>query len=492
MTVKLDQASNDLSHQPPAERGPQRAKISYQPTEGLCYDPADPKYWDEPGLAREVHRVFEVCNGCRMCFKYCDSFPKLFDFIDNRHDGDVGAVTESETRSVMDSCFQCKLCEVQCPYTPRDGHEFQLDFPKLVHRYNAQHTRRDGVSLRSRALGDPDAAGALARASLGLANVMNRVSAHRWFMEKALGIHRDKLLPDFAGETFEAWAKAQGLIAEKPGGEVVLFQTCYVQNNEPQIGKDTVHVLEQNQVDVRCQSGLVCCGMPAWESGDLVELQRRASLNLGLLEPFVDRGAKVLAINPTCSMMLRQEYPTLVAVEDRERAAKVAKAVRDPSEYLWGLRKEPRFNEAFADVPEKVAYHAPCHLRAQGVGFKGRDLIRKAGAEVSTVMECCGHDGTYAMKTESFEASVRVGKRALDGVREDPDATTWVTDCPLAALQFQQHAGRKPLHPMSLLANSYRAGAKQTQAEPGNAKPAGTTPAGPPPPAAARAKESDA
>jgi glycerol-3-phosphate dehydrogenase subunit C len=439
---------------------PPRPKISYQPTEGLSYEPSEAKYWDEKGLAREVHRVFEVCNGCRMCFKYCDSFPKLFEFIDTRHDGAVEKLTSLETREVMDACFQCKLCEVQCPYTPRDGHEFKLDFPKLVHRYNAQRARREGVPLRDRLLGDPDKAGTLARASLGLANTMNRVSAHRWFMEKTLGIHREKLLPDFAGETFEAWAKGQGLVAEKAGGEVVLFQTCYVQNNEPEIGKDTVHVLQQNQVDVRCASGLVCCGMPAWEKGDLPELQRRASVNLGLLEPFVDRGAKVLAINPTCSMMLRKEYPDLVAEADRERARKVAQAVRDPSEFVWSLRKEERFNEAFDEVPAKVAYHAPCHLRAQGIGFKGRDLIRKAGAEVTTVMECCGHDGTYAMKVESFEASARIGKRALDGIREDTEATTWVTDCPLAALQFEQHAGQKPIHPMSLLAKAYRAGAR--------------------------------
>jgi glycerol-3-phosphate dehydrogenase subunit C len=436
-----------------------KPKISYQPTDGLSYDPSDPKYWDKAGLDREVQRVFEVCNGCRMCFKYCDSFPKLFEFIDAGHDGAVEKVTAAETESVMDSCFQCKLCEVQCPYTPRDGHEFQLDFPKLVHRYNAQRTRRQGTRLRDKVLGDPDTAAALARASLGLANVMNRVGLHRWFMEKTLGIHRKKLLPDFAGQTFERWASEQGLIRREPGGEAVLFQTCYVQHNEPEVGKDTVEVLRKNQVDIRCQSHLVCCGMPAWESGNLVELRRRAHINLDRLEPFVDQGAKVLAINPTCSMMLRQEYPLLVDEADRERARKLASAVRDPSEFLWSLRKEERFNEAFGDVPAKVAYHAPCHLRAQGVGFKGRDLIRKAGAEVTTVMECCGHDGTYAMKVEGFEPSQRVGRRAFDGMKEDKMADTWVTDCPLAALQFEQHAGQKPLHPMSLLARSYRAGA---------------------------------
>src|SRR5690606_17500315 len=150
---------------------------------------------------------------------------------------------------------------------PRDGHTFQLDFPKLVHRYNAQKRKREGATLRDRVLGDPDLTGTLARASMGLANVMNRVGLHRWFMETVLGVHRKKLLPSFAASTFESWARRRGLIREKPGGEAVLFQTCYVQHNEPEIGKDTVSVLERNGVDVRCESHLVCCGMPAWESG---------------------------------------------------------------------------------------------------------------------------------------------------------------------------------------------------------------------------------
>ena len=92
--------------------------VSYKPTEGLTYDPEDERYWDPKALQLEVTRAFEVCHGCRMCFKYCDSFPSLFDFIDNRHEGKVAAITSAETAMVMDQCFQCKLCEVQCPYIP--------------------------------------------------------------------------------------------------------------------------------------------------------------------------------------------------------------------------------------------------------------------------------------------------------------------------------------------------------------------------------------
>src|SRR6185295_737640 len=247
-------------------------------------------------------------------------------------DGDVRGINPAETDSIMNSCFQCKLCEVQCPYTERDGHEFKLDFPKLVQRHVAQKARREGLSLRDRVLGRPDAAGALARASFGMANVANRVRLHRIFLEKLLGVHRDKLLPDFASTTFEKWASREGKIQSTPGGEVVLFQTCYVQNNEPQIGRDTVEVLERNSVDVRCAAGLQCCGMPAWERGDLETLRAQVKKNLQILLPFVEKGAKIVAINPTCSMMMRREHPTLVALEDRPAAEKVAAAVMDPSE----------------------------------------------------------------------------------------------------------------------------------------------------------------
>jgi Fe-S oxidoreductase len=431
--------------------------IAYQPTDGLSYDPSEEKYWDPDALDKEIQRTFEICHGCRLCFKYCDSFPSLFSFIDEKHGGDVRQITDAETAKVMNSCFQCKLCEVQCPYTERDGHEFKLDFPRLVHRYVAQRTQRDGLRLRDRVLGNPDRAGVLARASFGMANLANRVRAHRVVLEKVLGIHRDKLLPDFASTTFEKWAARAGKIKEDSGGEVVLFQTCFVQNNDPEIGRDTVEVLERNSVDVRCVRGLQCCGMPAWEHGDLESLRRQARANLQILLPFVDKGAKVVAINPTCSMMMRREHPSLVSPEDRPAAEKVAAAVMDPSEFLWSIRNEKRFNTNFRSTPgERVAYHAPCHLRAQAVGFKGRDLLRKIpGVIPATVMECCGHDGTYAMTKEGFEPSARIGKKAFDGMKEG-DAEIWSTDCPLAALQFQQHAGVRPMHPMSIMARAYR------------------------------------
>lgn len=432
--------------------------ISYMPTDGLSYDPADEVYWDPEMLRKEVTRIFEVCHGCRMCFKFCDSFPDLFRFVDDHHDGDVTRLTEPEIQQVMDACFQCKLCEVQCPYTPRDGHEFQLDYPKLVHRWQAQKTRQRGSRLRDRLLGNQHRLASLARATFGLANALNRTRPQRLLMEKLFGIHRDAKLPDFADESFEDWARRRGRLSSEPGGEVVVFQTCFVNNNQPQLGRDSLEVFERNGIDARCTGGLDCCGMPHWEFGHLEPMQAQARRNLDVLEPWVDAGAKVAVLQPTCAMMLRREYPDLVAPEDRERARKVADAVVDPGELVWSIRREERYNTDFKSSPEGiVAYHAPCHLRAQGVGFRGRDLLRKLpGVErITSTLECSGHDGTYALRVEGYEPSIRIGQKSFVGLAES-DAALWVTDCSLAAQQFEQHAGRRALHPMTVLAMAYR------------------------------------
>lgn len=432
-------------------------KRSVLPGEALSYDPSEEKYWNPVLLRQEIDRTFEICHGCRMCFKYCDAFPALFSFIDNNYDGDVKKLTDKEINEVVNACFQCKLCEVQCPYTRRDKHEFQLDFPSLILRFQAIRARKKGKSFRNQLLGNPDTLAKLARLSFGLANLANRNKLNRWFMEKTIGIHRKKLLPDFAADSFENWATKTGRIAKSDRAEIILFQTCYVQNNEPQVGKDAIEVLEKNRVNVRCIKGLQCCGMPAWEHGDLDSLRKQAKKNLQLLMPFVENGSKVLVINPTCSMLMRREYPEILDPEDRPAAIKLADAIMDISEFLWSIRNEERFCSEIKSKPEgKIAYHAPCHLRAQAVGFKGKDLIRKIfDINPAIVTECCGHNGTYAMTVDGFEPSKRIGKKAFNGMQK-AQAETWMTDCPLAAIQFEQHAGIKPLHPVSVLARAYR------------------------------------
>jgi len=436
--------------------------IRYAPTDGLTYNPNEAKYWDKAALQKEIDRTFDLCNGCRLCFKFCQAFPTLFDAVEQA--GDVRHLPAQKVEQVIDECFQCKLCYTQCPYTEAEEHEFKLDFPRLVLRANAVRRKERGVPLREKMLADPDRLGKMGTLLPMVANATNKLHIHRVMMEKVLGIHRDKLLPDFASETFPNWVRREleGAVVTADGSDrVLLYSTCYVNWNKPAIGQAAFRVLRHNECKV-ASPGMSCCGMPALDGGDIDAARKAARTNVEALLPWVDQGYTIAVINPTCSLMLREEYPELLDDPANralaEGAKRVAAATRDLGEYLFERRQAGAFKEDFKSTPNgSVAYHAPCHLRMQNVGFRGRDLMRRIpDTRPRLVAECCGHDGTWAMKKEYFELSLKNGQRAFDGMAE-ADAEVWATECPLAALQFKQATGREPLHPVEVLDRAYRA-----------------------------------
>ncbi|MGH7906529.1 MAG: heterodisulfide reductase-related iron-sulfur binding cluster, partial [Candidatus Binataceae bacterium] len=349
----------------------------------------------------------------------------------------------------------CKLCEVRCPYTPRDGHEFQLDFPRLMTRAKSVKAKEHGIGLRERLLGDPDRTGRLGSIAPGLANWGCRNRFQRAVMEKLAGIHRDKKLPELAGETFTKWLHRTGLPAApgEPSAKVALFHTCFANFYEPGAAKAAVKVLARNGCEI-VSPNQNCCGMPALDGGDIEFARKQARANVATLLPLARRGYKIAAINPTCSLTMRLEYPgVLGTAEARELAA----AVADTHEVLYELRRAGKFDRNFRSTPKSVAYHLPCHLKAQHIGMRSRDLIRSIpDTSVTTVDACSAHDGTWAMKREFFELSMKLGEKAFDGMR-DAGANVMATDCQLAALQIEQATGTRPLHPLEVLARAYEA-----------------------------------
>ena len=431
------------------------SRIESKPTPFLSYDATEEKYWNRDGLNREIDRVFDICHGCRLCFNLCPSFPELFNAVDAA-DGDVLALSAEQKQRVVDLCYGCKLCEVKCPYTPADGHEFQLDFPRLILRAKAVRARARGIPLRERVLGDPDKLGKLGSVAPRLANWGCHQAIQRKLMQELLGIHRDKLLPDFAGETFEAWVKRTGLpiAPAEPAAKVAIFHTCFVNYYNPAPGKAAVAVLAKNQCAIACPKQN-CCGMPALDGGDVEFAQKQAESNVKAMLPLVRQGYKIAAINPTCSLTMRKEYRNLLKGAEVEE---FSAAVVDTHELLYGLRREGKFNRDFRSTPGRIGYHFPCHLKAQGIGPRSRDLMRQIpGSEIVTVDACTSHDGTWAMKKEYFELSMKWGERAFSGMK-DAEPSVMATDCPLAAVQFEQALGTRPMHPIEVLARAYEPG----------------------------------
>jgi Fe-S oxidoreductase len=128
----------------------------------------------------------------------------------------------------------------------------------------------------------------------------------------------------------------------------------------------------------------------------------------------------------------------------------------DLCEFLFERKRQGCLNTNFRSTPRSVAYHIPCHLKAQNIGFRSRDVMRLIpGTKVTLVEQCSAHDGTWAMKKEFFPLSQLAGKKAFDEMR-DAGAEVLASDCPLAAIQFEQAIATRPIHPIQVLARAYR------------------------------------
>jgi glycerol-3-phosphate dehydrogenase subunit C len=423
-------------------------------------DIKNPEFWEPGAVDKELRRVYDICGGCRRCLPLCPSFKVLFDRMDvEAVDGDVDKLPARDVKEVVDLCYQCKLCFNHCPYTP--PHRWEVDFPRLMLRARAAQARQTGVSLQDRMLGNADLVGKLGSLAAPLSNWMNELGVHRAFMQAVVGIHRQRNLPKFARRTFSSWFKGRrhspNAPAKAPAGgagpsarKVALFATCSVEYYDTSTGRAAVNVLERNRIDVSLPEQR-CCGMPYLDGGAVDEAKALIRENVASLAAAVREGREIVVPGPTCSYMLKQEYPWLDGSAD---AKLVAANTRDIFEYLAKLHAAGELDTNFTKPVGAVTYHVPCHLRAQNIGHKSADVLRAIpGASVDVVEKCSAVDGTWGFKKEYYELSMKLAKPLFDAVTTGGPVAA--TDCPLAALQIQQGTGRKPKHPVEVLAAAY-------------------------------------
>ena len=233
----------------------------------------EPSFYDEAALDEELRRVFDICHGCRRCFNLCDSFPRLFDLIDESKTGELDSVDSADFKPVVDACTLCDMCFMtKCPYVP--PHEFGLDFPHLMLRYRAVEAHQGKTPFAEKQLTQTDRNGKLAGMVPGLTNWASRVGNNltRPALEWVAHVHREAALPKFHGKTFLARAKdmAPAVNTEAPayGRKAVLYATCFVNYNDPNIGVCARDVLAINGVETEVDYN-GCCGMPQLEHGQL-------------------------------------------------------------------------------------------------------------------------------------------------------------------------------------------------------------------------------
>jgi Fe-S oxidoreductase len=422
----------------------------------------NPDFYDQAKLDAELERVFNHCHGCRRCVSLCNSFPTLFDLVDESPTLEVDGVDKADYGKVVEHCYLCDLCyQTKCPYTP--PHEWAIDFPHLMLRAKAVNFKQGKTKLRDRILTSTDAVGKLAGIPVvaQVVNATNRSKAGRVVLDKVLEVHQEARLPEYHSDNARKRLRdhigkeANGEADENTRGRVALFTTCYCNRNEPDVSMDLVAVFEHNGIPVTLANKEQCCGMPKMELGDFESVARLKEANIPVLAELVDQGWDLTAPIPSCVLMFKKELPLLFP--DDEQVRKVSQAFFDPFEYLLLRHKSGKLRTDFKHPLGKVAYHTPCHQRVQNIGRKTFDLLTMVpGTEIELIERCSGHDGTYAVKKEFHEHSMKIGRPVVNKVRQG-EVDHFGSDCPMAGRHIQNglRDGREPEHPLRLLRHAY-------------------------------------
>jgi Fe-S oxidoreductase len=420
------------------------------------------EFWDEDKLFAELERVYDICHGCRRCVSLCGSFPTLFDLVDESETMEVDGVDKKDYWKVVDDCFLCDLCYLtKCPYVP--PHEWNVDFPHLMLRAKAIKFKNGDAKTRDKLITSTDTLGKLATLPVinQTVNAMNKASFTRNIMDKALGIHKDALLPKYESSTLnkrDSKRKASTPTVEATAtttGKVALFSTCYGNYNEPQIGEDLIKVFEHNNLQVKLISDTKCCGMPKLELGDLESVAKLKDNNISIMAQLVDEGWDIVTPVPSCTLMFKQELPLMYP--DDTDVIKVQQAMFDPFEYLVLRHKEQKLNTDFKSRLGKISYHVACHQRVQRIGMKTREVLELIpDTEVLPIERCSGHDGTYTFKSECHDTAIKICKPVVNRVKQ-AGADVYTSDCAMAGHHIEAGLadGSKPIHPISLVRQAY-------------------------------------
>lgn len=391
-------------------------------------NPSNPSFFDSNKLLNEFVRQANVCHGCRRCFNYCEAFPKLFEYTDKKGPKNL---TLEDLFDITSKCFHCKMCYVNCPYTP--PHEFNMDFPSLMEWSWLYYKKKRGLTLRDLMFEMLD--------GVSLARPLAKT-----IMEKGkelLGIHKEAPTLPVAEKGLREKVRPKKI--EKPVAKVALFPTCLVDNFFTEIGEDLIEVYNSLGIEVTIPH-FMCCGAPMLDSGDVDRLKKNAEYNTKLIKELVNQGYDVVSPIPTCTLMIK-EYEKVL-----ER--KIPK-VYDALEYLLKLKNEGKI-ELKGKIDKSIYYHPPCHLRYIQVGLPGVRLMRMMGAKVDISDKgCSGIDGGWGLR--NYDVAKKVGSKMMESFKQS-NADLFSTECPLAGLQIQKASNRKPLHPIQILKEAMKSG----------------------------------
>lgn len=399
---------------------------------------------------KAISSFAELCLKCNICTAACPVAAVSDEFLGPKA---VGPQAErfrhprwTATDPSVTLCSGCGVCSRVCPHG--------VPVAELNIQAKAQLASQKGVPLRDRLIARPALLGAFAQPLAPLANAVLRARPARMLAQTFLGISQSAPMPQFSARTFRSLEPARQAETPRPSGsrpQVAYFHGCSVNYYEPDLGRLALRVLDHFGFDVWLPTQ-GCCGLPLQSNGQFDAARRYAQTNVQTLAPFAAAGVPIIGTSTSCTLALKHEYRATLGLQTEE-ADLVAGAVYDIFEFLRDADANLPERLAFHPVPLRVLYHAPCQLKAHGVGLPAYDLLRLVpDLELSlSESECCGVAGTYGLKRERYSVAFAVGSDLFDQVRQaKPDIV--VTDSETCRWWLEGHTGVRTCHPLEILA----------------------------------------
>ena len=393
---------------------------------------------------------FEQCIKCTICTVYCPVAAANPDYPGPKQAGPDGERLRLKQPDFYDNalkyCMNCKRCEVACPSNVRIG--------DIIQAARIKYGPQRNTSLRNFVLSNTALVGSLATPFAPIVNSAVALKPVRYVMDKVMAIDHRRVFPKYAHGTFTSWYRKHAAAAQAAyAKQVAYFHGCYVNYNNPQLGKDLIRIMNALGYGVQLLDKQQCCGVSLISNGLYKQARRQAETNLASIRRAVsDRGLTVLATSSTCTFTLRDEYPHLLEMKNDDVRDRVELATR----YLYRLITEQgarlRFREDAA--PLRVAYHTPCHMEKMGWAYYSIELLRMIpGVEVTVLdSQCCGIAGTYGFKKENYATSQAVGEGLFRQI-EASGADLVATDCETCKWQIEMSTSKRCEHPLTILAS---------------------------------------
>lgn len=392
---------------------------------------------------------FEQCTKCTICTVYCPMTPVNPLFPGPKQSGPDGERYRLKGPEFFDPalkyCLNCKRCEVACPSNVKIGDIIQ----------NARWEYTKGKpSLRDSILADTDRMGTLATTMAPIVNWGLRLKPAKIIMDKVLKIDGERTFPAYASQRFTTWYKRNA--AEKQelfDKHVTYFHGCYVQYNNPSLGKDMVKVLNAVGYGVKLMKGERCCGVPKISNRLIKEARRDGKINLGCIKKAVfEDHTEVVGTSSTCVMTIRDEYNHVLGLDNSSIRRHVTLVTR----FLYELISEGKIKLVFRpDFKMRIAYHTPCHMSKLGWAFYSTELMKMVpGLELTMLdVKCCGIAGTYGFKKENYKYSQAIGKVLFDEILDvNPDYVA--TDCETCRWQIEMSTPYTVENPITFIARA--------------------------------------